>query len=165
MDEDIFGDLIAANQRYARSGPRPFDGIAHAGIAVVTCMDSRLEPLAMVGLTLGDAKIMRTPGGHVTADALTGCVLAAHLLNVDRILIVQHTCCAVASGDDDAIRRRVSETTGADLGNLPIGADPDQRGRIHADVALLRQHPLLADRVRVGGFIYDVETSLLEQIT
>ena len=75
MDEDIFGDLIAANQRYARSGPRPFDGIAHAGIAVVTCMDSRLEPLAMVGLTLGDAKIMRTPGGHVTADALTGCVL------------------------------------------------------------------------------------------
>lgn len=164
MDEDIFGDLIAANQRYARSGPRPFDGIAHAGIAIVTCMDSRLEPLEMLGLTLGEAKIIRTPGGHVTVDALTGCVLAAHLLNVDRILIVQHTRCAMASGDDDAIRRRVSETTGADLGTLPIGADPDQHGRIHADVALLRQHPLLSDRIRVGGFLYDVETSLLEQI-
>ncbi|MHA6513774.1 beta-class carbonic anhydrase [Tessaracoccus sp. Z1128] len=165
MDETTFGDLLVANRRYARSGPRAFDGIAHAGICIVTCMDSRLEPLEMIGLTLGDAKILRTPGGHVTPDALTGCVLAVHLLNVDRILVVQHTRCAMASGDDDAIRQRVVDTTGTDLGTLPIGADPDQHGRIHADVALLRQHPLIADRIRVGGFLYDVETSLLEQIT
>lgn len=119
----------------------------------------------MLGLTLGDAKVMRTPGGHLTPDALTGCVLAAHLLNADRIVVVQHTRCAMASGDDEAIRRRVLDTTGADLGDLPIGADPDQHGRIKADVSLLREHPLLADRVKVGGFLYDVDTNLLEQIT
>lgn len=165
MDENTFDDLIAANRRYALSGPRPFAGKAHAGIAIVTCMDSRLEPLEMLGLTLGDAKIMRTPGGHLTPDALTGCVLAAHLLNADRIVVVQHTRCAMASGDDEAIRRRVLDTTGADLGDLPIGADPDQHGRIKADVSLLREHPLLANRVKVGGFLYDVDTNLLEQIT
>ncbi|MBB1511600.1 carbonic anhydrase [Tessaracoccus sp. MC1679] len=164
MDPLSFSDLLSANRRYARSAPRPFDGIAHAGVAVVTCMDSRLEPLEMIGLTLGDAKILRTPGGHVTPDALTGCVLAAHLLNVNRILVVQHTHCAMASGEDDAIRQRVLDTTGTDLGPLPIGADPDQHGRIRSDVHLLQQHPLIADRVTVAGFLYDVETSLLEQI-
>ena len=64
-----------------------FDGIAHAGIAVVTCMDSRLVPLAMIGLKPGDAKIFRNPGGRVTQQALEALVLGVHLLNVKRILV------------------------------------------------------------------------------
>ena len=66
----------------------------HAGVAVVTCMDSRIDPLGMLGLKPGDAKIFRNPGGRVTGNALEALVLAVHLLNVDRILIVPHTRCA-----------------------------------------------------------------------
>ena len=105
--DSVFDDLLAANRRYATSAPRNFDGYAHAGVAVVTCMDSRLQPLEMLGLVLGEAKILRTPGGHVTPDALNGCILGVHLLKVDRILVVAHTRCAVASGDDEDLLRRI----------------------------------------------------------
>lgn len=159
-----FDDLLTANTRYATQAPRGFDGIAHAGIAVVTCMDSRLQPLEMLGLFLGEAKILRTPGGRVTPDALVGCVLGAHLLHVERILVVAHTRCAMASGTDDEIRERILGATGADLGDLTIGATPDQEGALAKDVALLRSHPALAGRVVVGGFVYDVDSGLLRQL-
>ena len=159
-----FDDLLAANVRYSTQAPRNFDGIAHAGIAVVTCMDSRLQPLEMLGLYLGEAKILRTPGGHVTPDALIGCVLGAHLLQVDRILVIAHTRCAMASGTDEEIRHRILNATGADLGDLEIGASPDQEGALRADVALLNTHPALAGRDTVGGFVYDVDSGLLRQV-
>ena len=163
MDAEAFSDLIAANRRYGNSAPRNFDGIAHAGVGIVTCMDSRLQPLEMMGLFLGEAKILRTPGGHVTEDALRGLVLGVHLLQVTRILIVQHTRCAMAGGDDAWMRQRVAEATGADLTGFHVGADPDQLGRLRADVELLRAHPLIAGRASVGGFLYDVESGLFEQ--
>ena len=159
-----FDDLLAANARYATQAPRGFDGIAHAGIAVVTCMDSRLQPLEMLGLFLGEAKILRTPGGRVTPDALIGCVLGAHLLNVDRILVIAHTRCAMASGSDAQIRERILNATGTDLGDLTIGATTDQEGALAEDVQLLRAHPVLAGRVAVGGFLYDVDSGLLRQL-
>jgi len=159
-----FDDLLAANRRYATSAPRNFDGYAHAGVAVVTCMDSRLQPLEMIGLFLGEAKILRTPGGHVTADALNGCVLAVHLLKVSRILVIAHTRCAMASEDDDSLHRRIAQATGADTTDLEFGADIDQVGRLRADVQLLSTHPLIAGRAQVGGFRYDVDTGLLEEL-
>ncbi len=158
-----FDDLLAANRRYATSAPRNFDGYAHAGVAVVTCMDSRLQPLEMIGLYLGEAKILRTPGGHVTADALNGCVLAVNLLRVDRILVVAHTRCAMAS-DEAELHRRIAATAGVDEIDLDLGADPDQERRLRADVAMLSAHPLIAGRAGVGGFRYDVDTGRLEQV-
>nr|NLI51717.1 carbonic anhydrase [Propionibacterium sp.] len=163
MDAEGFADLLAANRRYGNSAPRNFDGIAHAGVGIVTCMDSRLQPLEMMGLFLGEAKILRTPGGHVTEDALRGLVLGVHLLQVTRILIVQHTRCAMAGGDDAWMWQRVADATGADLTGFHVGADPDQLGRLRADVELLRVHPLIAGRALVGGFLYDVESGLFEQ--
>ena len=78
-----FDAVLAANQEYAAASTTSrFDGIAHAGIAVITCMDSRIEPLKMLGLSLGDAKIFRNPGGRVTPQALEALVLGVHLLNV-----------------------------------------------------------------------------------
>lgn len=158
-----FDDLLAANRRYAVSAPRSFDGYAHAGVAVVTCMDSRLQPLEMIGLHLGEAKILRTPGGHVTTDALAGCVLAVQLLRVNRILVVAHTRCAMAN-DDDTLRRQIAEASGLDTAGLEFGGDPDQLGRLRSDVDLLASHPLIQGRADVGGFRYDVESGLLEQL-
>lgn len=162
--DDTFDDLIESNRRYANSAPRNFDGYAHAGVAVVTCMDSRLQPLEMIGLFLGEAKILRTPGGHVTQDALAGCILGVDLLQVNRILVVSHSKCAIASGDDADLARRVGEATGLDATGYHFDADPDQAGRLRADVKLLAEHPLIAGRAAVGGFHYDVETGLLERV-
>lgn len=163
-EQDPFGDLLATNRRYAATAPKGFDGIAHAGIAIVTCMDSRLQPLDMLGLFLGEAKIMRTPGGHVTPDALAGCILGVHLLEVDRILVIQHTRCAAASTDNAGMRRKILEASGIDTGDFDFGADPDQEGRLTSDVERLRTHPLLDGRVTVGGFLYDVDSGIMTQL-
>jgi carbonic anhydrase len=160
-----FADLLTRNSGYqtqfAHGG---FDGVAHAGVAMVTCMDSRIEPLKMIGLKVGDAKIIRTPGGRVTPDALIGCILSVHLLGVDRILVVPHTRCAMASGEDADIVARVKETTGDDLSDLRLGASTDQRARLIEDVEALRANPHIAGRALVGGFCYDVDTGALTQI-
>ena len=84
-----FDDLLAANRTFAETfALRGFDGIAHAGVAVVTCMDSRIDPLRMLGLKPGDAKIVRNPGGRVTPAAMEALVLGVNLLRVKRVLIV-----------------------------------------------------------------------------
>lgn len=159
-----FDDLLERNRAYAetfREGG--FDGIAHAGVLVITCMDSRIEPLRMLGLNLGDAKILRTPGGRVTEDARVGCILGVHLLNVDRIMVVHHTRCAMASGDDGEIASRVLEKDGTDIRGMQLGASRDQAAALSFDVRALQSHPLLAGRVSVGGFMYDVDSGLLHQ--
>ena len=160
-----FDDLLTRNRGYAaRFSLNGFDGIAHAGIGMVTCMDSRIEPLEMIGLEIGDAKILRTPGGRVTPDALIGCILAVHLLGVDRILVVPHTKCAMGSGDDADVREKVRQATGADLSGMTLGASADQLSRLREDVTRLREHPLVTGRAVVGGFRYDVDTGELNQL-
>lgn len=154
-----FADLLASNAEYAATfNDGGFDGIAKAGVAVITCMDSRIEPLGMLGLHLGDAKIMRTPGGRITPDALVGCILGVHLLNVSRIMVVPHTRCAMASGDDAEIADKVRQTTGTDIRGMVLGASPDQKSGLTYDVGLLRTHPLVAGRAEIGGFLYDVDS-------
>lgn len=160
-----FEDLLKANDAYAENfSEGGFDGVAKAGVAMITCMDSRIEPLGMLGLKLGDAKILRTPGGRVTPDALVGCILGVHLLGVERIMVVPHTRCAMASGTDAEIADKIVETTRTDLRGMTIGANPDQQVTLDFDVRLLRQHPALVGRATVGGFIYDVDSGKLQQV-
>ena len=162
---DDFDDLLRANAAYRDSFTYAgFDGVARAGVAMITCMDSRIEPLAMLGLRIGDAKIIRTPGGRLTPDALVGCVLGVHLLGVKRILLVPHTRCAMASGEDDEIIARVKEADGTDLSGMRLGASTDQRARLIEDVDRLRTHPHVGGRAGVGGFLYDVDTGGLERL-
>ncbi|OYN86439.1 beta-class carbonic anhydrase [Parenemella sanctibonifatiensis] len=163
--DNAFADLLEANEKYAATFEEGgFDGIARAGVAVITCMDSRIEPLRMLGLNLGDAKILRTPGGRITPDALTGCILGTHVLGVDRILVVPHTRCAMASGDDEAIASKVEAETGVNIHGALLGASTRQRDALHYDVELLRSHPLIGKRAVVGGFMYDVDSGKLNPI-
>jgi carbonic anhydrase len=161
-----FDDLLEANRTYATTdfATGGFDGIAHAGVAIVTCMDSRIDPLRLVGLEPGDAKIFRNPGGRVTANALEALVLGVHLLGVDRILIVPHTRCAMASSTEAELRERVGASAGQDASWQGFHVVEDQRAALMADVRAVRSHPLIGDQVAVGGFIYDVDTGLLEQL-
>ncbi|MDO5083747.1 carbonic anhydrase [Arachnia propionica] len=159
-----FTDLLAANREYASHfHPPGMTGVAQAGIAVVTCMDSRIDPLSIVGLACGDAKILRSPGGRVEPWTMTGLVLAVQLLEVNRILIIPHTRCAM-SGTDEELHRRITERSGIDASWVELGASPDQLPRLRRDVKAVLAHPLIAGRAEVGGFLYDVETGLLDQV-
>ena len=159
-----FDDLLAANATYAESfSDSGFDGIARAGVAIVTCMDSRIEPLQMLGLSLGDAKILRSPGGRVDHTILEALIISVHLLQVERILVVAHTRCAMASSTTQQLRDRIEASAGQDASWLTINAIPDQVEALADDVQKLRTHPLVPDHVKVGGFIYDVDTGLISE--
>lgn len=160
-----FDDLLAANREYAAHFDLAgFDGVAHAGVAMVTCMDSRIDPLQMIGLQAGDANILRNPGGRVTERALVALVLGVTLLQVRRVLVVPHTRCAMATASEAELRARISAATGQDATWTELGAVVDQQAALHEDVARVRTHPLIDDRVEVGGFFYDVDTGLLTQL-
>jgi carbonic anhydrase len=160
-----FGDLLAANEQFAINFDLAgFDGVAQAGVAMVTCMDSRIDPLRMIGLRPGDAKIFRNPGGRVTPQALEALVLGVHLLGVERVLVVPHTRCAMASATERELRARVGESAGVDASWQRFGVVHDQVDALRQDVAAVRTHPLIGDRAVVGGFLYDVDTGLLKQV-
>jgi len=161
---DDFDDLLAANRAFAETfALSGFDGIAHAGVAIVTCMDSRIDPLRMLGLGPGDAKIFRNPGGRVTHAALEALVLGVHLLNVNRVLVVPHTRCAMASSTLAELRERVGASAGQDASWQMFGVVADQFAALADDVRVVRTHPLIPESVAVGGFMYDVDTGLLER--
>ena len=160
-----FDDLLEANRAFAASFDLGgFDGIARAGVAMVTCMDSRIDPLRMIGMRHGDAKILRNPGGRVTDPVLVALVLGVGLLNVDRVMIVEHTRCAMASASEQEMRRRLAASTGEDTAWMTIGMIDDQRTALLADVQRVRTHPLIPATVQVGAFLYDVDTGLLEPV-
>ena len=159
-----FDDLLEANRRFAENFTLSgFDGVAHAGVGIVTCMDSRIDPLQLVGLKPGDAKIFRNPGGRVTPQALEALVLAVHLLNVQRVLVVPHTRCAVATHTEQELRDRVAASAGADASWQRFHVIDDQVATLQDDVRRVRSHPLVPDSVAVAGFIYDVDTGLLDR--
>lgn len=160
-----FDDLLAANREFADDFTLGgFDGVAHAGVAIVTCMDSRIDPLRMLGLKHGDAKIFRNPGGRVSPAALEALVLGVHLLGVERILVVPHTRCAMTKNTEQELREKISELSGQDASWQGFHVITDQQAALRQDVAAVRSHPLIRDEISVGGFIYDVDTGLLEQI-
>lgn len=163
--DNAFADLLAANKRFAETLHEPnFTGMAEAGVLVVTCMDSRIEPLRMIGLDLGAAKILRNPGGRVTDQVLVAVVLGVDLLQVDRVLIIEHTRCAMGSSTEADMRAQLTASTGQDSTWMSLGMITDQRAAIAEDIRRVQSHPLIPQSVKVGGFIYDVDTGLLEQI-
>jgi carbonic anhydrase len=160
----MFDDLLAANDRYRAgfhdSGAR---GVASRGLAVLTCIDSRIDPLAMLGLAPGDAKIVRNAGARVTPDALRSLVLATNFLGVTRIMVVAHTDCAVAGTTDDAIRARLADA-GVDGTGWDFLATTDQVATLRHDLAVLGSCPLIPETVVTGGFVFDVRRGSLTRI-
>jgi carbonic anhydrase len=159
-----FDDLLAANAEYAVTFDEGhFDGVAQAGVAIVTCMDSRIDPLKMLGLGHGDAKIFRNPGGRVTPEALEALVLGVHLLGVRRILVIPHTRCAMASNTEAELHDAVSASAGIDASWQEFHVIDDQLASLADDVQRIRTHPLIGESVPVGGFVYDVDTGLITE--
>jgi len=162
---DDFKDLTAANARYVSEFKySELTGVAQKGLAIVTCMDSRINPLSVVGMRSGDAKILRNAGARVTEDVLRTLVLATYLLGVNRILIMPHTECRMAENTEKEIHDQIEEKFGVDTSSLEFRTTNDQLEALANDVNLVRSYPLLNAGVSVGGAIYDVKTGSIRPI-
>jgi carbonic anhydrase len=162
-EDETFADVLAANAAYARQFPhRGLQARAARGLAVLTCIDSRIEPLALLGLHPGDAKILRNAGARITNDMLRTLVLASHLLGVDRLMVIAHTDCRMTGTEAD-MHTALRDAGAPDTRELNFLVTEDQQKAVRDDVELLRSSPYFA-HVRVGGFRYDVETGRLTQL-
>ena len=161
----MFDELLAANTDYAEGfaleGIAP---VAARGFALVTCMDSRIEPLTMLGLHPGDAKILRNAGARVTPDVLRSLVLATRFLDVREIAVMQHTNCALAGESDDGVRSRLTAQGTAEVEGWEFLAMPDPDEALATDVALVRGCRQLPDDIVVEGWRYDVATGRIRRV-
>ncbi len=163
--DDAFADLFEGNDRYAA---RPHEvaetGVARRGLAIVTCIDSRIDPLAVFGLEPGDAKILRNAGARVTEDVVRSLALAVAALGVTRIAIVQHTDCKMTSATNEELVAAVAEATGVAHPELEPLAIDDQPTVLRSDVELLTANPLIPTGIVVGGLVYDLPSGRLATV-
>ena len=162
---DNFSDLFAANAEFVKSfKSQDLTGEARKGLAIITCMDSRIDPLRIVGMQPGDAKILRNAGARVTEDVLRTLVLATYLLNVNRVLVMPHTDCRMASGTEDEVHAAIKERSGVDTRGIEIRTVKDQVAALNADLTRIKSFPLLPKELAITGAIYDVKSGKLNQI-
>jgi len=159
---ETFADVLAGNAKYVET----FDAIdrsgwADKGLAIITCMDSRVDPLRVVGMEPGDAKILRNAGARATDDVLRTLVLATYLLGVTRVLVMPHTDCKMASGEEAAVHQQILDQHGIDTRSVEIRTVTDQKAALITDVVRIRAYPLLPPDLIVGGAIFDVHTGTL----
>jgi carbonic anhydrase len=160
-----FDDIFSANAQYVKEfQSSALTGQAARGLAIVTCIDSRIAPLAIMGMQPGDAKIIRNAGARVTEDVLRTLVLATHLLNVSRILVMPHTDCRMASGTESEIHAAIFEKSGVDTRSVEIRTVRDPLKALEVDLDRIRSFPLLASNIEVAGAIFDVATGALNRI-
>lgn len=160
-----FSDILAANEQFADTfQDLGLGGRAARGLAVITCMDSRIDPLRVLGMAAGDVKILRNAGARVTDDVLRTLVLACYLLDVSRVLVMPHTKCKMASGTEDEIHALIDSTYGVDTRSVEFRTTLDQLGALATDLRRIRSFPLLPAGLVVGGALYDVDTGRLTPV-
>jgi carbonic anhydrase len=150
-------DLLRANRGYAAARANVADPRPSRRLAIVTCMDARIDVFSVLGLHLGEAHVIRNAGGRVTEDVLRSLALSSAVLGVDTVVVMQHTGCGLAGVSDAELR----ELTGADLGFLPIG---DHAEALREDVELLAHTPYLAQVGVIAGLVYDVTSGELDDV-
>jgi carbonic anhydrase len=149
--------LLAANEAYASARENVADPRPGRHLAIVTCMDARIDVFATLGLHLGEAHVIRNAGGRVTDDVLRSLALSSHVLGVDTVVVMQHTKCGLAGVTDEYLRKM----TGADLGFFPID---DHGAALREDIELLSTTPYLALLKIIAGFVYDVESGEIDDV-
>ena len=149
--------LLAANAGYAAARANVADPRPGRRLAVVTCMDARIDVFAVLGLHLGEALVIRNAGGRVTDDVLRSLALSTHVLGVENVVVMQHTKCGLAGVSDDELR----ELTGADLGFFPID---DHAAALQEDIELLTATSFLTPLRVIAGFVYDVESGKIDDV-
>ena len=161
-----YARLLAENDRYVET----FDSSALtaaplSGMAIVACMDARLDVEEALGLRTGDAHIIRNAGGVVTDDVIRSLVISQQLLGTNEIVLIEHTGCGLHGADEAGLRERLATMAGQPPGSVEVafGAFEDLEANLRRQIAILEEHPYLR-RVPVHGLIFDVATGRLHEL-
>jgi carbonic anhydrase len=156
-------ELLANNQRYAETFAGPLPLPPARGVAIVACMDARLNVYALTGLTEGEAHVIRNAGGAVTDDVIRSLAISQRLLGTREIMLIHHTECGMLTFTDDEFKAAIQEDTGI---RPPWAAEAF--GELDADVrqsiARIKASPFVPHRDAVRGFVFDVTTGKLSEV-
>lgn len=162
----VHDEVVAANERFASEfagGDLPIPPARR--FAVVTCMDARLDPARFLGLDLGDAHVIRNAGGLVSEDALRSLVISHWLLGTQEALVIAHEGCGMLTFTNDDLRAKLAQEAGADASGLDFLPFPDLDESVRASVRRIAESPLLPESFAATGFVYDVGTGRLREVT
>jgi carbonic anhydrase len=158
-------ELLKNNERYAASFTKGDTPLPPArGLAVVACMDARLHVNAILGLEVGDAHIIRNAGGVITDDAVRSLVISQRLLGTREIVLIHHSDCGMVTFSDDAVKAQIKEDTGI-RPPFALEAFPDAADDVRQSIARIKASPFIPHRDSVRGFVYDVTTGRLNEVT
>ena len=159
----VIDEYLANNARYAETfnGPLPMPPSAH--LAVVACMDARLNVYALLGLGDGEAHVIRNAGGVITDDEIRSLAISQRLLGTREIMLIHHTDCGMLTFTDDEFKRSILEDTGI---KPHWGAEsfPDLEEDVRQSIARITSSPFIPNKGSVRGFVYDVETGRLSEV-
>ncbi|MEU5665591.1 beta-class carbonic anhydrase [Streptomyces longwoodensis] len=159
----VTDELLANNARYAEtfSGPLPLPPSRQ--LAVVACMDARLNVYAILGLNDGEAHVIRNAGGVVTQDEIRSLAISQRLLGTEEIILIHHTDCGMLTFTDDGFKDAVQKDTGI---RPPWAAEafPDLEDDVRQSVARIKSDPFIVHKDRVRGFVFDVATGRLTEV-
>jgi carbonic anhydrase len=159
-------ELLSANEAYASDFSKgDLPAPPGRGFAVVTCMDARLDPAKFLGLEEGDAHVIRNAGGLVTDDALRSLVISHWLLGTQEAVVIGHTGCGMLTFTNDELRGKLAYETGAETTKLDFLPFRDLDESVRASVRKIADSPLLPHTFEARGFVYDVESGRLRELT
>lgn len=161
----VLPELLTANERYAASftkGNLPMPPGRH--VAVLTCMDARLDPAKFLGLQEGDAHVIRNAGGRASEDALRSLVISHKLLGTREFLVIHHTDCGMLTFSNEQLRDQLRRDLGADASSIDFLPFSDLDESVRQDVQTIRSSPLIPNDISVTGFVYDVRTGRLREV-
>jgi carbonic anhydrase len=159
-----YARLLAENERYTESFDRSaLTAAPLSGLAIVACMDARLDVEEALGLRTGDAHIIRNAGGIATDDVIRSIIVSQQLLGTEEIVVIGHTGCGLLGADEDALRDRLAAATGTAM-ELAFGSFGDLEATVRWSLDRLRGHPWVR-ATAVHGLIFDVGTGRLHEVT
>jgi carbonic anhydrase len=157
----IVDEVTAANERYVSTfGEGRLPMPPGRKLAVVTCMDARLDPARFLGLDLGDAHVIRNAGGLVNDETIRSLVISHHLLGTEEAVVVGHTDCGMLTFTNADLHEKL----GPESEDIDFQPFPDVPERVRESVETIRSHPLLPDSFGATGFVYDVKTGRIDRV-
>ena len=163
MSGTAIDDLLANALEHQADFPGVREVVPTRHVAIVTCMDSRIDNFAIFGLASGEAHIIRNAGGLVSDDVLRSLVVSQRVLQTREVVLVHHTDCCLHNADEAAMRERIRAETGAEP-PYAFGAFVDLDEAVRRAIARVREHRFLPHRDRVRGFVYDVHNGHLREV-
>ena len=160
----VADELLRNNEAYAASfDERGLPATPRKKLVVLACMDTRLDPYAVLGLRSGDAHILRNAGGVVTDDAIRSLAISQRLLGTEEIILMHHTGCGMLTFTDDAFRRAIQDDVGV-TPDWEAGTFADLDEDVRRSIARITASPFVPHTDRVRGFVYDVVTGRLREV-